>query len=188
MGSAETALGDYESALEHLLVARADMDRPGPTCVWYWRMPLEWALTELWLAKGDPAEARPQADRFLAMTLATAERTYQGLAWEVSARVAMAAEEWGRAEECITSALSTMDGYEVPLAAWRVHGTAAELFARAGSNGLAEHHQELSRATILKLANSLAAEDPLRKTFLSAPAIRKVLAAPEDVLRQQAKA
>ncbi len=30
MGAAETALGNYESALEHLLAARADMDRPGP--------------------------------------------------------------------------------------------------------------------------------------------------------------
>jgi len=166
-GSAETGLGNYESALEHLL-ARADMDRPSIMFDWYWRMPLESALTELWLAKGDLAQARPQAERFLKIALATAEHTWQALAWEVNARVAMAAEEWNRAEECIMKALSTMEGYEVPLAAWRVHGTAAEFHARAGDNDLAEHHRELSRATILKLANSLGPEGPLRTTFLSA--------------------
>ena len=32
---------------------------------WYWRMPLEAALTDLWLAQGDLAQARLQAERFL---------------------------------------------------------------------------------------------------------------------------
>jgi hypothetical protein len=64
--------------------------------------------------------------------------------------------------------LSTIEGFEVPLAAWRVHATAAELY-RAGDNGeSADHHCELTRATIVKLADSLAVEEPLRKTFLSA--------------------
>jgi hypothetical protein len=52
-GSAETALGNYESALEHLLAARAIMDRSAVEFAWVWRMPLESALTELWHAKGD---------------------------------------------------------------------------------------------------------------------------------------
>jgi len=57
-----------------------DMDRPGPTCTWYWRMPLEHALTELWLAKGDLSQARPQAERFLKMVLADSRITsYQPL-------------------------------------------------------------------------------------------------------------
>jgi DNA-binding winged helix-turn-helix (wHTH) protein/tetratricopeptide (TPR) repeat protein len=173
-GTVETALGNYESALEHLLLARADMDRPA-TLVWYWRMPLESALTELWLAKGDLAQARPQAESFLKIALATAEHTWQALAWEVNARVAMAELDLTRAQDCIAKGLSTMEGYEVPLAAWQVHRTAAELHARAENHDLAQHHRELSRATILKLANSLGAEDPLRTKFLSAPAIRKVL-------------
>jgi len=175
MGSAETALGNYEDALEHLLAARADMDRPGPTCVWYWRMPLESALTELWLAKGDLAQARPQAEKFLAITLVTAEHTYQGLAWEVNARIAIAAREWNRAEGCIRKALSTIEGYEVPLAAWRVHATAFELFRKSGDKDLAERHLAVSRETIMKLANSLPAEEPLRQIFLSAPRIRRIL-------------
>ena len=66
------------------------MDRPVVMFAWYWRMPLKSAFTELWLAKGDLAQARPQAERFLKIALATAEQTWQALTWEVNVRVGMA--------------------------------------------------------------------------------------------------
>jgi hypothetical protein len=46
---------------------------------WYCRMVLEAGLTDLWLAKGDLTQARPEAERFLELTLATAERTWQAV-------------------------------------------------------------------------------------------------------------
>jgi hypothetical protein len=174
-GSAETALGDYESALERLLAARAEMERPAAIFDWYWRMPLESAVTEFWLAKCDLNQARPQAESFLKIALATAEHTWQVLAWEVNARVALAELDRPRAQECIARGLSAMEGFEVPLAAWRVHATAFELYQNSGDRDLAQRHLALSRDTIMKLANSLPAEEPLRQTFLSAPAIRKIL-------------
>ncbi len=175
VGSAETALGNYESALEHLLTARVEMDRRTAVLDWYWRMRLDSALTELWLAKGDLSQARTQAERFLDATLATAEHTWQTLAWEANARVALAELDLTRAQECIAKGLSTMEGFEVPLAAWRLHATAAELYQRMNRRAAAKKHRELSRATMMKLANSLPSEEPLRQTFLSAPAIRKIL-------------
>jgi tetratricopeptide (TPR) repeat protein len=174
-GTAETALGHYESALEHLLAARADMDPPRIVFDWFWRMPLESALTELWLAKGDLAQARPQAERFLNIALATGEHTWQALAWEVNARVAMGELDLTRAHGCIAKGLSAMQGFEVPLAAWHVHATAYELYQNSGDRDLAERHLALSRATILKLANSMPLEEPVRQKFLSAPMIRKIL-------------
>ena len=68
-----------------------------------------------------------------------------------------------------------MEGFEVPLAAWRVHGTAAELYARLGHNAAAEQHRASSRATILGLADSLPHDEPLRTRFLSAPAVRQIV-------------
>jgi hypothetical protein len=68
-----------------------------------------------------------------------------------------------------------MEGYQVPLAAWRVHATAFELFQNSGDRDLAHSHLTLRCDTIMKLANSLPAEEPLRQTFLSAPAIRRIL-------------
>jgi DNA-binding winged helix-turn-helix (wHTH) protein/tetratricopeptide (TPR) repeat protein len=174
-GSAETALGDYESALEHLLLEREDIDQPAIFWGWYGRIQLESALTELWLAKGDLAQARPQAETLLKITLSTAEHTWQALAWEVNARVAMAELDLTRAHDCIAKGFSAMEGFEVPLAAWRVHATAFELYRNSGDRDLAERHLALSRATIMKLANSMSAEEPLRQKFLSAPMIRKIL-------------
>ena len=175
MGSAETALGNYESALEHLLAALAIMDRSTVAFAWVWRMPLESALTELWLAKGDVAQARPQAERFLKIALATAEHTWQALAWEANARVAMAERDLTRAQDCIAKGLSAMEGFEVPLAAWRVHATAFELHQNSGDRDVAKHHLALSRQTVMKLATSLREEEPLRQTYLSAPVVRRIL-------------
>jgi hypothetical protein len=98
------------------------------------------------------------------------------LAWEANARIALAVSELERARDCIANALTAMDGFEVPLAEWRVHATAGELSERGGDSGGAKQHHALSRAAILKLADSLPAGDPLRKTFLSAPRISMILA------------
>jgi len=187
-GSAETALGNYESALEHLLAARADMDRSSIIFNWFWRMRLESAFTELWLAKGDLAQARPQAKRFLAITSETAEHTWQALAWEVNARVAIAELDQTRAQDCIAKGLSAMEGFEVPLAAWRVHATAFELYKNSGDRDSAERHLALSRETVMKLADSLSAEEPLRQTFLSAPMICNILADSETPISRAQEA
>ena len=77
----------------------------------------------------------------------------------------------------------TMEDVEVPLAAWRVHATAAALSERTGKSGEADHHRALSRTTILQLAQSLPAAEPLRHTFLSAPAVAKVLGDAERMSR-----
>jgi hypothetical protein len=94
----------------------------------------------------------------------------------LGARVALAADD-------LAQALVTIEDVEVPLAAWRVHATAAVLNERTGKSGEADHHRALSRATILQLAQSLPAAEPLRHTFLSAPAVVKVLGDAERMSR-----
>jgi hypothetical protein len=175
-GRAETGLGNHERALEYLLTAKQEMDSHKVVRDWYGRMPLQWALTELQLARGDLTRAREEGEEFLAVTCATAERTWQALAWEANARIAITAHDLDNAQDCITKGLSAMEGFEVPLAAWQVHATAAELSERRDDSRAAEYHRELSRTTILKLANSLAPEDSLRQIFLSAVSARTILA------------
>jgi hypothetical protein len=143
------------------------MNRQAVALDWYRRMQLESGLAELWIAKQDLSLARPQAQRFLDATLSSEERTWQALAWETNARVALVESGTKRASECIAKALSAIQGFEAPLAAWRVHATAADLYDREKNRELAEHHRDLSRATILSLADSLPQDSSLRKTFLS---------------------
>ena len=174
-GSAEAASGQEDAAVGHLLAARSEMEEKPVIHDWYCRLMLQGALTDLWLAKGDLRRARPEGDRFLELALATDERTWQALAWEASARLAMAERDLSRAQSCIDHALSTMEGLEVPLAAWRVHGSAAQLCTRAGQDAAAGRHRELCRATILQLADSLLEHPSLCDTFLSAPPVSEIL-------------
>jgi hypothetical protein len=167
-------LGDYARALEDLSAARSEMDRQTVSLDWYWSMPLAAGVTELWLAKGDHARAHLEAERFLGLSLATAEPTWQGFAWEVNARVALESGDQARARDCIGKALTTVEEFEAPLAAWRVHATAAEIDEESGTPKSAHSHRDASRAAILQLANSLAEQEPLRKIFLSAPAVVRV--------------
>jgi DNA-binding winged helix-turn-helix (wHTH) protein len=175
-GSADAVQGNFDRAYERLSAAREEMSRQSVLLDWYWSMQLESGLTELWLARGDLAKAREQAQVFVASTMRTSERTWQALAWEVSARVAMAESRDRDAHKCISSALSTIEGLEAPLAAWRVHATAAEYYACTKSLELAETHFHLSKATILQLANSLPSEAPLRNAFLTSPLVARVFA------------
>ncbi len=182
-GTAATALGHEARAWHSLRTVQEDMERQTVIHDWYCRLLLEAALTDLWLAQGDLAQARSQAERFLHATLATAERTWQALAWDATARVALAAGDLAQAHTCLAQALVTMEDVEVPLAAWRVHATAAALYERTGKSGEADHHRALSRTTLLQLAQSLPAAEPLRHTFLSAPAVAKVLGDAERISR-----
>jgi hypothetical protein len=142
---------------------------------WHHRMLLQSGLAELWLASGDLQQARAETEKFLEVTQQTAERTWQALAWEMSARVAMAELDIRSAQHSIAKGLSTMEGFEVPLASWRVHAVAAELHEHTGDSELAESYLALSRETIMKLGNSLPAKDPLHKSFLADPVVRRVL-------------
>ena len=174
-GSAETAVGNHERAMEYLVAVRDGMERETVIHDWYFRMFLHSSFTELWLAKGDLEQARVEAERFLSATQQTAEHTWQALAWEANARIAMATLDSPRAQDCITNALSAMEGFEVPLAAWRVHATAARFFENAGNTDLVEQHRELTRSTIRRLADSLTNEESLQRIFLSAPDIAEIL-------------
>jgi DNA-binding winged helix-turn-helix (wHTH) protein/tetratricopeptide (TPR) repeat protein len=174
-GSASAGLGNYARALEDLSTAASEMDRQTVFLDWYWRMPLAAGLTESWLATGDRVRAQLEAQRFLDRALATEERTWQGLAWEINARVALANRDEARAQDCIARGVSTVQGFEVPLAAWQVHATAAHIEEESGNLKSARSHLDLSRATIMQLANSMEQQEPLRKIFLSAPAVARVL-------------
>jgi hypothetical protein len=79
------------------LFAPFRLDAANQCLCWYWRMPLAAGMTELWLAKGDPVSAQLEAEGFLNNALSTAERAWQGLAWEANARVALAMQDHPRA-------------------------------------------------------------------------------------------
>jgi hypothetical protein len=168
-------LGNYARALEYLLTTREDMDGTKVIHDWYSRILLESALAEVHFAEGDLGKARTHADQFLDLTLGTAERTWQALAWTACAKVAVAEHDAERAESCITKAFTAADGFEVPLAEWQIAAAAAKHYEGLGKRDLADRHRDRSRVAILKLANSMAPNEPLRQTFLNSSQISEIL-------------
>jgi len=167
LGAAQAGLGKYDAALEHLEAARQQMLENPVIFHWYWRIAVEWALAQLWIARGDPARAGCHAKDLLALTARSAEATWRALALEVAAHIAMCERDLPRAREHITEALSVVERFEIPVAAWRVQVLAAKFFESAGDNASAQHHRELAQAATLRLERSLPPGHAFRKRLLT---------------------
>lgn len=169
LGTAEVNLGILEHAREHLAQAAVLLDNDGAYLHWYIRMQLHYAETELALRTGDLAAAQLRAEKLLRASLATAERTWQALAWDSCARVKQLAGDLGDARECIDKALAVVNEFDVPLARWHVYKTAMQVIPEN-----AEHFRSLAAKTVTRLADSLIAYPALRETFLATPEIQAI--------------
>ena len=174
-GAAAAGLGDHDRALERLLTVGEEMDRQPQLMDWYWRLLQHWTRAGLWLSRGELERAREDGKLLVAEASATAERTWQALAWDVNARIALAGDDPRQARDLIERGLAAIDGVEVPVAAWQVHATAAEVFQASGETDSAQSHRESSRDTIMRLAASLDTYEASRRTFLTSPAVVRVL-------------
>lgn len=174
-GLVERGLGNHHCAMEYLSKCKRDMVEHPLLSDWYYRVPLELALTETWLAQGELEKAKGEAAEALKAALATQERTFRALAFELSARLSLAERQFQNAQQYISHAIQEMEGFEVPLAHWKVHALASDLHAKQGEAEFAAHHLSLSRNTILKLADSLRDQPSLRQRFLDHPQVRKIL-------------
>ena len=174
-GAAEAGLGNHDAALELLHTAREEMDGQTVITDWYRRLVLQWALTNLWLARGDLARAREEGDVFLERASATVEATWRGLACEANARIALASHDLERAMDLSQKGVDAVERVEAPVAAWQVYATATEVARAQGDLATSASRREKSREIIRKLAASLGANAELRHTFLAAPAVRQVV-------------
>ena len=158
---------------------------------WQLCLPLYQGLGDYWLAQGDLKQAREMATKLCTIAAPPPERTYLALGHRLLAEIAIADRQWDQAEAEVAHALTAMMGAQapgtvwrayaitlpecsspsagsaLPLAAWRVHATAAKLCKRQGRQSEAEVFRQQSRAVIQQLADSLDASDPLRESLLS---------------------
>lgn len=132
-------------------------------------------LSNTWLLSGNVAKARTAADGFLESALSTSDPHLQALGWELQARVALGENDSRRARVSIQQALTIVDKFDVPVAAWQVHGTAWQLHRRAREFKAAETHRDRAESCILKIANSFASDEPLRASLMSAAPVRLIL-------------
>ena len=174
-GFTQLGMGRHQEAMRHLEEAGNPETYARFFLHWYWRMIAQLGLGNAWLAGGDLANASKAAGLFLKSALSTADPALQALAWEAKARVAMADEDWEGAQEHVESAGAALKPFEVPVVAWRVHATAAALYAQTGDAQKAERHHSRAGTLILQLANSFREGEPLQKSLLAAAAARRIL-------------
>jgi DNA-binding winged helix-turn-helix (wHTH) protein/tetratricopeptide (TPR) repeat protein len=141
---------------------------------WYWRMHAQVGLTRAWLKLGHATNARVEASRLTDAALSVADPNLQALAWEVNAQVAMAEMNWTNASQSIDHALAALARFNAPTFAWRVHGTASDLYRRTGQPEDAAAHRALARTHIATLVNSFERDEPLRHIFLSAAPVSRI--------------
>lgn len=176
LGVALTGLGQYGQAVVHLEKARQQMLENPVVLNWYWRIAAEWALAGVWIARADLGRASEHANEMLALTENRPEATWRALALETGARIAMGQRDFGRAQACVGEALSTIGDLELPLAAWRIHSVATELFELESDGESAQHHRAVGRAALLKLGGSLPHGHSFRRRFLSSQPASEMLA------------
>lgn len=70
-------------------------------------------LSNVWLASGDLAKARGEADAFLESALSTVDPHVQALAWEMKTRIAIAEQAWEAVADHLHEALSIVESFAV---------------------------------------------------------------------------
>jgi tetratricopeptide (TPR) repeat protein len=174
-GFAELDRGQYDRAIEYFTQVRDPETTPKFFLHWFWRMTAQLGLSNVWLVSGDLVKARCEADGFLESALSTSDPHLQALAWEMQARLAMSEQAWEAAANYLHQALSVVESFAVPVAAWQVHATAWDFYRHLKNEAAAEGNRASAEAHIFAIANSFTGDDPLRGTFLSAPSARRVL-------------
>jgi DNA-binding winged helix-turn-helix (wHTH) protein len=166
-GLAYIGLEDGVRAASLFAEARRQMDATPIMFDWYWRLATEWGCSEAALMAGDHRTARSRGEAFLKLSLATEDRTWQALAWEVVAREALASGDPVSALDHINSAFAAAAGFDTPLADWRLHRTAAAIHEARGDAEQADVQQRHFTSTLERLSNSLPRGDHIGRRLLA---------------------
>ena len=174
-GYAELYIGNYNAALEcfgRVLEAGATSRF---FLHWYWSMEAQAGVAEARLSAGDVEAAKRGADAFLQSALSAAEPNLQARAWEIRARTAAAEKDREGAGACIENAAAILKRFDIPMTAWQVHRTAADLHACAGEADQAGAHRARAKELIWSIAGSLEPGETGRESLLAAPPVRRLL-------------
>ena len=174
-GYAELYRGNPVEALRYFSQVRDPRITSNFILHWRWRLHAQLGTAEAHLQAANAADAHREADDVLAAALSAADPTVRALAWEMKSRVASAESNLDSARACMDNALAILDKFDVPVAAWQVHGTAWDLYRGIGENRKAEEHRVRAHKVILSLADSFEPGEPLRDSLLAAAPVQRIL-------------
>jgi tetratricopeptide (TPR) repeat protein len=167
LGCAHHGLGQAEHAWHCFNAILQQIEHDPDALEWIFQLPLRYALSEYWLSQAAFDPARQEAERLCELAAQPGERTYLALGKSVLAKIALAEQQWELAEAELSQALAVLEGADVPLAAWRVYATAAQLYEQRGHSTEAKQYWTRSAAVCTRLADSLGNTLELRQSLLA---------------------
>jgi tetratricopeptide (TPR) repeat protein len=176
LAKAFVGLNDPQGALKQFedVQRRVDADGTGLDFTIYTQ--LYHCFGEYCLLVGDVAQARTRAEQLREYAAPAPDRNHLALAYGLLARIALAAGNVQEARTQLDLALATLGNADLPLAAWRVFLTAAELSERFGEATRASEYHRRFEDVMQTLAQNFGAEDRLRASLLTALQARKAYA------------
>jgi DNA-binding winged helix-turn-helix (wHTH) protein/tetratricopeptide (TPR) repeat protein len=174
-GYAELYRGNPTEALQCFSQVRDPRITSNFILHWRWRLQAQLGMTEARLQAADTADAHREADDVLAAALSAADPNMHALAWEMKSRVASAEKDLDSARGYMDNALAIVHKFDIPVAAWQVHGAAWDLYRDEGDNARADGHRACARELIMRLADSFEYDEPLRKSLLTARPVQRIL-------------
>jgi tetratricopeptide (TPR) repeat protein len=168
LGLTEIELENPEQAVKYLEGVCGRSVYPKVFMDWYWRIIARCGLAHAWLVSGDTKRAKIETEALFEAADSCGNVDMRALAWDARSRVAMAGGDDHFAEESLRNAFALLDNGRAPIAAWRIHATAANLARRKREPVAAEEHRNAAFNIIASLANSYQAGHPLRETLLRA--------------------
>jgi DNA-binding winged helix-turn-helix (wHTH) protein/tetratricopeptide (TPR) repeat protein len=143
-------------------------------CRWRFTLRLYAGLSACSLSQGELDKAVGYARLLLDAATGYEARKYVVIAHKLLAEAAIAGENLAEAKTQLNLALLQLDGYSVPLVAWRIYSLLGRvrLHLRQGS---ADEAFEIA-SNIVKMIAANVHEEKLRASFLDSPAVRAVCA------------
>ena len=127
-------------------------------------------LGEYELMVGDLHQARMRAKQLENYALPAPDRTHLSIAYSLHARISLAEGDPSRARDYVEKAINTVNGGRLPLATWRVHNAAVQVYTANNDAEQALQHRAHRQRVLLELASEFDANDSRKQTLMSAAA------------------
>ncbi len=145
---------------------------------WRYNIRLQAALTEHWLKQGDADKAVQFAHRLRETAVENEAWKYVAVADNLLARNAIARGNLAEGVTCMEAALEKLRLHPCPIVTWKIESACGRAFAELGERPKATAAFERAAAIVHEIAGHIA-DEQLRTTFLTSPAVRDVIEPPD---------
>lgn len=124
-------------------------------------------LGEYELLSGNLERARQRAKQLEIYARPAPDRTHLSIAYALHSRISLAEGQHSGARAYIEKAINIIEGGRLPLAAWRVHSAAADVYVSCGESDRAQTHRTLGANVLRALSSEFDVDDGKYHTLIA---------------------